>query len=434
VPRRLPFAPPGPRIERADQPRLMAAVEQVADDTGQELPGEAYATLEVNAAVAEVSNGFLRGRRRVLIIGLPLLHLLSERGFRGVLAHEFGHYAGGDTRLGPWIWRTRETIGRTIDQLTDDEDDSWSQRAVRAPFLWYGKAFLRITNAISRRQEFAADAVAAREVGRDAHVEALRRVHALAPGFDFYWAEEVVPVLSSGYRPPLLAGFSGFVRADRIQTAASAHLEHELAEARSDPYDSHPTLAERIAAVQDCPAGPRDDSPPAASLLDDESALEQRALAHLGAEELMPVRWEETAERVWLAAHRELVANHGELLDGITVASMGQVAVDPWALAAALREREPELGNDEAVAFARHLLGASLTLALVRRGWHAEALPGEPLSVTSGRERLVPAEIVASLAEGETAPETWRERAASLDIADARLAETDAEPAPARSS
>jgi Zn-dependent protease with chaperone function len=56
----------------------------------------------------------------VLIIGLPLLHLLSERGFRGVLAHEFGHYAGGDTRLGPWIWRTRETIGRTIDKLTDE--------------------------------------------------------------------------------------------------------------------------------------------------------------------------------------------------------------------------------------------------------------------------------------------------------------------------
>lgn len=433
VPRRLPFTPPGPTIDAADQPRLMAAVEEVARDLGQELPGETYATLEVNAAVAEVSNGFLRGRRRVLIIGLPLLHLLSERGFRGVLAHEFGHYAGGDTRLGPWIWRTRETIGRTIAQLTDEEDDSWSQRAVRAPFLWYGKAFLRITNAISRRQEFAADALAAREVGRDAHVEALRRVHALAPGFDFYWAEEVVPVLSSGHRPPLLAGFAGFVRSERMRTAAAQQLERELAEARADPYSSHPTLAERIAAVGECPAGAPDESPPAHSLLDDEAALEQRALARLGAvDELAPIAWEDAAERVWIVSYRDLVGNHRDLLDGITVSGLGRVATDPTPIATALRQREPELDGDYAAGLARHLLGASLTLALVRSGWRAQALPGEPVSVVSGDDRIVPSEVVAALAAGETTPDAWHDRAVSLGIADEDLGR--GEPAPARTT
>ena len=49
-----------------------------------------------------------------MIVGLPLLHLVSERGLRAVIAHEFGHYAGGDTKLGPWIHRTRAAIGRTI--------------------------------------------------------------------------------------------------------------------------------------------------------------------------------------------------------------------------------------------------------------------------------------------------------------------------------
>jgi len=34
VPRPLPFTPPGPRIQPSDQPRLMAAVEEVARATG----------------------------------------------------------------------------------------------------------------------------------------------------------------------------------------------------------------------------------------------------------------------------------------------------------------------------------------------------------------------------------------------------------------
>jgi heat shock protein HtpX len=429
VPRRMPFTPPGPRIEPADQPRLLAAVEEVARETGQEMPGETYVTLEVNAAVTEVSNGLLRGRRRVLIVGLPLLQVLSERGFRGVLAHEFGHYAGGDTRLGPWIWRTRETIGRTIAQLMDDEDDSWSRRAVRAPFIWYGRAFLRITNTISRRQEFAADAIAARQVGRDAHVEALRRVHALAPGFDAYWGDEVVPLLSSGFRPPVLSGFAGFLRSERVERAAAAHLERELAEARADPYDSHPTLAERIAAVGDCPPGPPDDTPPASSMLVGEEALERRALAELGvAGELEPLGWEAAVDRVWLAGYRDLVARHGDVFDDVTVGGLAELASAREPIATELQRREPELRDDEALPYARHLLAAALTLALIRCGWGAEAPPGEPIGVVRGDRRIVPSELVADVCQGRMSAAGWRERATALGVADAPLAA----PEPAR--
>jgi heat shock protein HtpX len=390
----------------------MAAVQEVARNTGQAMPDETYVTLEVNASVTELPNGLGRGRRRVLIIGLPLLHVVSERGFRGVLAHEFGHYAGGDTRLGPWIWRTRDTIGRTIAQLSDDEDDSLSRRAVRLPFIWYGNAFLRITNAISRRQEFAADAAAAREVGRDAHVEALRRIHALAPGFDHYWSDEVVPVLHFGCRPPVLAGFAGYVGAERIRAAAAAHLERELAETRAGAYDSHPTLPERIASVAGLPPGAPDDSPPADALIDGSDALELRALANLvgdeAAAQLEHLRWEDVAGRVWLAHYRDVVARHPGAFDGRNVAELGEVAADP---------ARPANTN--------RLLAAALTLALVRAGWQAEAPPGEPISVLCGDERLVPAEIVAALAAGELSPVEWRARIAALGAGDVALAEPE---------
>jgi heat shock protein HtpX len=260
VPRRLAFSPPGVRLTRATQPRLLAVIDKEAAACGERVPDEVYATFEVNAAVLEVNR-----HRRVMIVGLPLLHLVSERGLRAVIAHEFGHYAGGDTRLGPWIHRTRAAIGRTIGRLS--RDGGWTRRAVRAPFVWYGNAFLRITSAISRREEFAADARAARRGGRDVYVDTLRRVGAYAPAFDAYWANEVAPLLSAGRRPPIGAGFSAFIRADTISRAANEHLRRELAERRTDPYDSHPSRAERIAALQDVAPGDHevDDSPPAAT-------------------------------------------------------------------------------------------------------------------------------------------------------------------------
>ena len=414
MPRRVSFDPPGVRISAAEQPRLMAAVDQVAHNTGQALPAETYVTLEVNAAVTEVPNGFLRGRRRVLIIGLPLLQIVSERGFRGVLAHEFGHYAGGDTRLGPWIWRTRETIDRTIERLTDHEEDSWSQRAVRTPFVWYGKAFMRITSAISRRQELAADVIAARQVGRDAHVEALRRVHALAPGFDTYWTEEVVPVLASGRRPPLLAGFAGFVATEWARGAAAAQLEHVLAQDRADAYDSHPALAERIAAVAGCPAGMPDDSLPAHAMIEQTDVLEARALELLShgevGDRLPRVDWADTAEVIWLPGCRDAVARHRAALAGVTVGDIGE------HVAGADRD-------------ARRPFSAALVLAAVRAGWRPEALPGEPLSVVSGDERMVPLAVLAALADGDLAPDAWRERATALGIAGEPLVLPEPEPA-----
>ena len=115
-PRRLQFTEPGPRITEADEPRLIGLIAEEAEAVGESVPEAVYLTMEINAAVMQRSR-----THRVMIVGIPLLQILTERQLRGVIAHEFGHYSGGDTRLGPWIYRTRETIGRTIAQLSDDD-------------------------------------------------------------------------------------------------------------------------------------------------------------------------------------------------------------------------------------------------------------------------------------------------------------------------
>jgi Zn-dependent protease with chaperone function len=319
-PRRHRFEPHGVRLTAADQPRLMAMIDEEARGTGAGPPDEVYATLEANASVMQT-----RGRR-IMFVGVPLLHVLSERGMRGVIAHEFGHYAGGDTRLGPWIFRTYDGIARTIDQLTDGNgDEGWTQKAVRLPFIWYGRAFMRITAAIKRRQEFAADRMAADSAGRDTYVEALRRVHAYAPAFDSYWHNEVAVVLNAGRRPPVVAGFGTYLSSAAVDRAAVGFLEQQLQE-KTDRFDSHPSLSERIEALQACPPGDDDGSPPAVSLLREPERLERELLAvlvHPEAAELPALAWDDVGREVYLERARALCGRHGDLLGEATVADLG---------------------------------------------------------------------------------------------------------------
>jgi heat shock protein HtpX len=420
-PRREWFEAPGVQLTADDQPRLLDAIAGEARACGEREPDEVYATFEVNAAVTEVGR-----RRRVMIVGLPLLDLVSERGLRGVIAHEFGHYAGGDTRLGPWIWRTRAAIVRTVEHLSDEDgDDAWSTRAVRAPFIWYGRAFLRITNAISRRQEFAADALAARHVGRDVYVEGLKRSHAYGPAFDAYWQQEVVAALEFGRRPPVSEGFSAFVRAEPIERAAGEQLEHELAERKTDPYDSHPSLSERIAAVQDCPAGEPDDSPPATDLVHDPDALEVAMLIDLfgpeAASELRPLRWVDAGREIYLERARALTGAHGELLAGTTVAELGDAATNLGPLIGKLQQRERELTPEAAPELAAALLAESLIVALEAGGWSIEAPPAKPVLACRGDARLAPHVLVGDLRREQMRPDDWSARATELGIADLPL-------------
>jgi len=257
------FIPPGPLLNPAGQPRLFAELQTVARAVGEEMPAEVYISPEMNAGVLQ------RGRRRVMVLGLPLMQALSVNEMRAVLAHEFGHYHGGDTRLGPWIYRTREAIERVI------RNASRQSAALQLPFLWYGRMFLRVTQKVSRQQELSADALAARTFGAGAMIGGLRSLARGSVAWAGYWRNEVVPLLEAGFQPPIAEGFQRFIDEPEIEKEIDKAAQQQLAEARTDPYDSHPPDSERIAALGAMPAGPGDASgPPAATLVDGIEAIE----------------------------------------------------------------------------------------------------------------------------------------------------------------
>jgi len=102
---------------------------------------------------------------------------------------------------------------------------------LRLPFLWYGRLFLRVTQSVSRQQELAADALAARTVGVRPMIDGLRTLARGSIAFDVYWRQEVVPLLEAGFQPPLAEGFSRFLALEpfaEVNRLAAGEVDVEM--------------------------------------------------------------------------------------------------------------------------------------------------------------------------------------------------------------
>jgi len=417
VPRPDRFVAPGPRLDAHTQPQLFQAIDQIATLTGQKMPAEVYLVPDVNVWVADRGGVMGFGSRRVMALGLPLLQLLSVAQLRAVLAHEFGHFHAGDTRLGPWVYRTRVAIARTLQSL----HGSVLQRL----FILYGKLFLRVSHAVSRKQEFAADRLAARTVGASALIEGLKKIHGAAAMFDSYWRSEVAPVLHNGYRPPITEGFGRFFRAERVVKAIDEHLAHELVEGKAEIYDTHPSLRERIAAAQ----GYAHDEPPgesdsALSLICNLEALELELLQSISTEAsgLKMLEWEDTGTTVYMPLWKKAAAWHAHALTGWTVGRLPELlkAAGHVTTDAPPAEEEPS-GTDEDKAKALFATAAAIAVALLHHGWQLPIRLGEAVRLECDGIELQPFDAVHALADGTMSSEMWRDLCETAGIADLEL-------------
>jgi Zn-dependent protease with chaperone function len=418
-PRREHFLAPGPRLDLGAHPKLRALLIDVAQATNQVAPEELYLIPEVNAWVSRRGGRTFSGGRRVMGLGLPLLAVLTPTQLRAVLAHEFGHEEGGDTVLGGWIYGARMAMIRTGQEIWSS---GWSG-VLMIPLTWYSKLFLRMTTAIARHQELTADGQAARISGPEVAGQVLMTVEAATISFDRYLRSEVFPVLERGYRPPLAAGFAHYFRNQENVDGKEA-VEQPAALKREDPYQSHPPLKERLAALGFDPATRRvaNEEPSALSLLETPESFEPDLLGRLTNQTVSrrakPIAWENLARpegielihgKTWDA----LLTECGSGLSGTLAPDLAGLAADPEALGRKLTRRKM-LSKDYA-RLASQVVGIALARALSKAGWSMRREPGVPIRLQKGTITLEPFEIFDRLRENAFSAD-WLQECGRLGI------------------
>jgi hypothetical protein len=344
--------------------------------------------------------------RRVTGLGLPLMQILTVSQLKGVIAHECGHFHGGDTRLGPWIYKTHHAIGRTITSL----GDGW----LHIPFLWYGNLFLRITHAISRRQELAADALAAKVAGAKALIEGLKRVHRGGLAHDLYWRGEYLPAVAAGFKPPLTPGFERFLANESLEEALEKAMAEELAGEAADPYDTHPPLPRRIAALKRLQLDDRDDDGRSArTLLAEERSLDDELLECVVVPEhmatLTAIEWGEAVTKVYLPQWEEVAEELESWVPNLSTRRIPTDADGFARLADRLTYRDlSELPTEVVAHDAACRVGAALAVALIRRGWKVTGDVGDPFCFEKDGHGVQLFRWLNQLVDGELEPETWR--------------------------
>jgi hypothetical protein len=231
---------------------------------------------------------------------------LTASELKAVLAHEYGHFAHGETRLTPIIGRIVPTVVGILQRMA-----ALGYSALINPVYWYLRVYFRVffaaTGGHSQRRELLADRTAALQYGGDAFGRGLRSVVEAGRIFEGNAGRLVVLLRTSG-RP--CTDLYACLRAardavpDRLRgEALQQELEHEASQ-----YDSHPPAKDRIARVAGVAARRPAEPEPAISLLADPAETARKITVKVVARVESRIEEELPADKPMEAGAQEILA------------------------------------------------------------------------------------------------------------------------------
>ena len=352
--------PNGTPLDLAKVPKLQGRVQEIRRALKSPRPDHVLLTEDFNASVTQVPRlGILGFPSTYLVLGLPLMYGLTPREFDAVLAHEFAHLSGAHPKRGLWVWR----MGRTWHQLMVQMEQarSWGSKLFDRFVRWYVPRLDAYGFVMSRADEYAADADAARVTSREAMGTALVALHARGGAFDEEMWGDLWARADREPEPPAESwtGLPAVLRAAESSPMRNVRVSRAL-QAPPSESDTHPTLKERLAAlgVLDTALAADDATARATALVKPlGTSAAEHYLGPLAADRLRALEqeWRQQVRGRWRERHERAAAERAELEALEARAAAGEALDDEalWSLTALTAHVRSDA---EAVPIARRLL------------------------------------------------------------------------------
>ena len=390
-------APDGVEITAIEAPALFEALERIRSKIKGPTIHHVYLTDEFNASIQQQPRyGLLGGSVNHLTIGVPLLLALDRPRFLAVLAHEYGHLRGDHGRFAAWIYRTRLAWMWLHHGLGDDT--SPVAVATQAFMRWYFPRFSAKTFALARQDEYEADRIAGRLLGRDVAAAALTEIEVRGAWLQTeFWARH----WSKAAGNPLPVGPYRSLRRRLSRMPDPVFANDALRQALKrigSVDDTHPGLRDRIEALETPPILPEWSHGGALDLLGSDA---KRWLAYFDKQWCRDHATEWKQHHAWLARVRERVQ--------ALTSSLAQNSADQMVeLARLTRHLDP-----------RAVVRPLYEQALERTPEHAGALRGLVQSLPDA-DRQARLQCLQRLWDADSAERFWTARTALAELETSR--------------
>ncbi|APW62328.1 M48 family metallopeptidase [Paludisphaera borealis] len=256
-----PDADLGPVLARVDAPLLFAAIDVVSRRLGVKPPGQVRLTYLPCCGVVAWR------RSQALLIGLPLLRVLTQAELRAILAHELAHLACGDATRAARLARFVQGLELAVEHRADR---LYGPLGAWARYCLHEASWL--IEPVAWGQEARADRLAALIAGGGAAASALVKVAMVQPLF-----REVLE-----YYDPVSAetNLYAFFRIFwfRLPAEIRSAMRMRILTTNTGGRDpAHPPLPDRLALLQSYPdhVSTNGDGQPANTFLGDLEIFEQ---------------------------------------------------------------------------------------------------------------------------------------------------------------
>jgi Zn-dependent protease with chaperone function len=415
------FPPPtGVPLIRRDVPELFGLIDELTASLDTPRFHRVLLTDDFNAAVSQRPRlGPIGWYENWLMIGLPMLEALSLEEFRAVLAHELGHLSRAHGSFGSWIYRIRMAWMRLMSQLES------THRVGYRIFNWFLSRWAPYFNAYSfvlaREQEYEADRQAARLTGADLMGRALVAISLHGARIDRSFWPRIARRTVELDQPP--SGVFSELRETARAILPVEDARRWLAMAlnrKAATDDTHPSLADRLAALKVNAAAPARHITTAESCAAD--ALLGSARASLS--DQVETNWREFVAQGWRKKHESEQKSQTRLAELAATGLAGPLTVSEASeraqLTLQLRGVEAAIGplrdvlaRDPAHAAANFTLGEILLEHEDATGvGHIErAMQQDAHAIAAGLERLwLYNESVGHAADAAEYRRRWWER------------------------